>query len=68
MALDILQKENILFLKVAEYLSKNPKMSNIKLKQFIKRYAKTITVEEISEDKQKFYTDKLNKLIKNLNE
>ncbi len=61
-----LETQKELFLKVSEYLSKNPKMTNKKLKEYTKKYAVGIEYEDLLKDKQAFYTELLNKKLETL--
>ena len=57
-----------LFLKLSEYLSKNPKINNKKIKEITKKYINQNDVDfkTISEDKEKIYLDKLTENLNNL--
>lgn len=67
LAESVLNAQKPLFLKISEYLSKNPKITNKKLKELTKKYAIGITMAELNKDKQLFYTEKLNNELNNLN-
>jgi tetratricopeptide (TPR) repeat protein len=50
--------EKELFIKMVEYLSVNDKMVKKQIKEFVKKYAKTFTLEDISKEDE-FYLNKL---------
>jgi cell division protease FtsH len=61
-----LSEQKLLFLKISEYLSKNPKITNKEIKNLTKKYVSGISMEEINKNKEQFYCDKLNEQLKNL--
>lgn len=64
LAKETLKKENTLFLKISEYLSKNPKITRKKLKELTAKYAVSVTMDELNKNKEEFYTEALNKELK----
>jgi cell division protease FtsH len=66
MSMKTLTQQKVLFLKVSEYLSKNPKMTNKKLKELTKKYILNINYEDLLKDKQSFYVDMLNEELNKL--
>jgi len=65
-AINTLNSQKVLFLKVSEYLSKNPKMTNKKLKEFTKKYIVDLKYDDILKDKNKFYVEMLDNELNNL--
>jgi hypothetical protein len=65
LAVKTLTEEKTLFLKISEYLSKNPKMSSKTVKEMSKKHLKTIDYIDILENKEDFYLKKLNMHLKN---
>lgn len=63
---DILKKQKLLLLKISEYLSNNPKMTNKKLIEYTKKYAIDFNVLDLKENKSKFYLDMFNNKINEL--
>lgn len=61
-----LHEQKTLFLKISEYLTKNPKITNKKLKELTKLYVKNITMSQIDENKEQIYIDKFNNEIKTI--
>lgn len=68
LATKTLKNHWVLFLKLSEYLSKNPKITNKKIKEFTKKYINQdyTTFETIIEDEEAFYSDKLIENLKKL--
>ena len=68
MAEKTLRNHWVLFLKLSEYLTKNPKINNKKIKEITKKYINQNDVDfkTISEDKEKIYLDKLTENLNNL--
>jgi len=61
-----LNDQKPLFLKISEYLAKNPKITNKKLKDLTKKYIIGLKFSDLNKDKQLFYTEKLNNELNNL--
>lgn len=65
MATETLEEQNLLFMKISEYLSNNPKISNKKIKEFTKKYINNVEFDSLLKDKNYFYVDIFNKKLKN---
>lgn len=59
-ATETLNEQNTLFIKLSEYLSKNPKITNKKLKELTKKYINNIDYNDLFKDKNAFYVNMLN--------
>ncbi len=64
-ATETLNKQKLLFLQISKYLSKNPKMSNGKLKAYTKKYIKDYNYSDLLGNKQYFYVKMLDEQLNN---
>lgn len=67
LAKETLVKENVLFLKISEYLAKNPKITRKKLKELTAKYAVSVTIDDINKNKEEFYSNTLKIKLQNIN-
>lgn len=60
----VIKEQEMLLLKMGEYLSKNPKMGRRKIIEMIKKYSVNYDISKIDSNKNNFYVEILNQKLK----
>lgn len=66
LAIKTINEQKILLLKITEYLIKQPKMNNKKIKEYSKKYLVNFDLKSLEENKTDFYLNIINKELEKL--